>query len=155
MAGCGEMIGIGRRCPVIERGMRSGCVVVGNPGNDDLPSLIEVEKQALVEKFVTHTAVEGFHIAVLHRLAGCDVVRGVSCFGRGSRVRDGGPDVMGEGPDRHLGDPVHDRPVQSGAQAAQRRPVDPRYREHGGVFPGRGELDVGVQSREQRPLRDR
>ncbi len=49
-------------------------VVVGNPGSDDLPSLIEVEEQALVEKLVAHAAVEGFNVAVLHRLAGCDVV---------------------------------------------------------------------------------
>src|SRR6266702_3211884 len=41
---------------------------------DDLASLIEIEEQALVEKFVAHAAVEGFDVAILHRLAGRDVV---------------------------------------------------------------------------------
>ena len=58
MAGCVEMIGIGRRRPVAERGMRPPGVVVGDPGGDDLPSLVEIEKQALVEKLVAHPAVE-------------------------------------------------------------------------------------------------
>ena len=49
-------------------------VVVGDPGSDDLASLIEVQKQALVEKFVAHAAVEGFDVAILHRFAGSDVV---------------------------------------------------------------------------------
>ena len=54
--------------------MRPRRVVVGNPGRDDLPSPIEVEEQALVEKLVAHAAVEGFDVAILHRLAGSDVV---------------------------------------------------------------------------------
>src|SRR6185437_6184080 len=74
MAGCGERGSIGRRRLVIERRMRPCGVVVGNPSNDDFPSLIEIKKQALVEKLITHTPVEGFDVAVLHRLAGCDVV---------------------------------------------------------------------------------
>jgi hypothetical protein len=45
------MIGVGGWGPVAERGMRLPCVVVGDPGGDDLPSLIEIER---LEKFVTH-----------------------------------------------------------------------------------------------------
>ena len=74
MAGCGEMIGIGRRRPVTNRRMRPSDVVIGDPGSDDLPSLVEIEKQALVEKLVAHPAIEGFDVAVLHRLAGSNVV---------------------------------------------------------------------------------
>jgi hypothetical protein len=54
--------------------MRPPGVVIGNPSGDDLPSLIEIEEQAFVEKPVAHPAVECFHLAVLHRFAGCDVV---------------------------------------------------------------------------------
>src|SRR6266567_4501289 len=74
MVGCGEMIGIGRWRPVTERGMRPRRVVVSDPSSDDLASLIEIEEQALVEKFVAHAAVEGFDVGILHRLAGRDVV---------------------------------------------------------------------------------
>ena len=42
MVGCGEMIGIGRRRPVTERGMRPRRIVVSDPGSDDLPSLVEI-----------------------------------------------------------------------------------------------------------------
>jgi hypothetical protein len=49
-------------------------IVVGDPGSGDLPSLIEIEEQAFVEQLVAHAPVEGFDIAVLHRLAGRDVV---------------------------------------------------------------------------------
>ncbi len=52
------------RRPVAERRMRPG-VVIGNPSGDDLPSLIEIEKQAFVEKLVAHPAIEGFDVAVL------------------------------------------------------------------------------------------
>ena len=58
MAGCVEMIGIGCRRPVAERRMRPPGVVVDNPSGDDLPSLVEIEKQAFVEKLVAHPAVE-------------------------------------------------------------------------------------------------
>ena len=43
--------------------------------------------------------------------------------------------------------------VQSHAQDAERRPVSRADREHGGAYPGRGELDVRVQGREQRASR--
>src|SRR5260370_6389122 len=74
MVGWGEMLGIGRGRPVTERGMRPRRVVVSYPSSDDLASLVEIEEQALVEKFVAHAAVEGFDVAMLHRLAGRDVV---------------------------------------------------------------------------------
>src|SRR6185312_11254157 len=74
MAGCGEMIGIGCRRPITERGMRPGGVVVSDPGSDGMPSLIEIEKQAFIEKLVAHPAIEGFDVAVLHRLAWRNVV---------------------------------------------------------------------------------
>ena len=44
MAGCGEMIGIGRRRFVTERGMRPRRIVVSDPGSDDLPSLVEIKE---------------------------------------------------------------------------------------------------------------
>jgi hypothetical protein len=50
--------------------VRSGGVVVGDPGGDELASLIEIDKQAFVEQFLKHAAVAAFDIAVLHRLAG-------------------------------------------------------------------------------------
>jgi hypothetical protein len=56
--------------------------LVGDPGSDEFPSLFELEKQALVEKPVTHAVVEGFAVVVLHRLAGCDVVASL----RGERL---------------------------------------------------------------------
>ena len=61
MAGCGEMIGIGRRRPVTDRGMWPGGVVVGEPGSDDLPSLIEIENGSGSE--VTDWIVDGFEVA--------------------------------------------------------------------------------------------
>ena len=41
------------------------------------------------------------------------------CFGRSDRMHNGHPDVGGEAPDHDLGGLVHDRPVQSHAQAAK------------------------------------
>ena len=67
-------MGIGRRRPVIERGVRPLGLVVGDPGSDDLPSPIEIEKRAFVEMLVTHAAIEGFEISVLHGPAGGDVM---------------------------------------------------------------------------------
>lgn len=40
----------------------------------DMASLIKINEQAFVEKLVTHSPIEGFDVAVLHRLAGSDVV---------------------------------------------------------------------------------
>ena len=54
--------------------MGSPGVIIGDPSSDDLPSLVEIEEQAFVEQLVAHSSVEGFDIAVLHRLAGSDVV---------------------------------------------------------------------------------
>ena len=52
---------------------------------------------------------------------------GIRCLECGGRVHDGRPDLSREGPDRRLGDEMHDRPVQAGAQAAKRRPVGPGH----------------------------
>ena len=49
-------------------------VVISDPGADELAGLIEIDEQALIEKFVAHAAVERLDIAVLHRSARCDVM---------------------------------------------------------------------------------
>jgi hypothetical protein len=54
--------------------MRPPGVIVGDRSSDDLSSLVEIKEQALVEQFVAHSPVGGFDIAVLHLLAGSDVV---------------------------------------------------------------------------------
>jgi hypothetical protein len=54
--------------------MRPPGVVVCDPSGNDLPGLVEIEKQALVEQLVAHVSVEGFDVAVLHRLAGRNVM---------------------------------------------------------------------------------
>jgi hypothetical protein len=43
-------------------------IVVCGPGANELPSLIEIDEQALVEKLVAHPAIEGFDVAILHWL---------------------------------------------------------------------------------------
>lgn len=53
--------------------MRPDGVVGGNPGRNDLPSLINAVEQSLVEQFIAHPPIEVFHIAVLHRPALSDV----------------------------------------------------------------------------------
>jgi hypothetical protein len=68
---------------------------------------------------------------------------GICRPGGGGRVRDGGPDAMRESPDSRLGDPAQDHPVQSCAQAAERRPVNapaprPAGRSGRGRTPDRG-----------------
>ena len=50
----GECTGINRRGLVAKRAVRPRGVVIGSPGIDELPSLIEIDEQALVEKLVTH-----------------------------------------------------------------------------------------------------
>jgi hypothetical protein len=47
-------------------------VVVGGPGADELAGLVEIEEQALVEKLVAHSAIEGLNVAVLLRSAWCE-----------------------------------------------------------------------------------
>jgi len=44
MAGCGEMIGLGLRRPVAERGMRPLGIVFGDSGSDDSPGMVEIKK---------------------------------------------------------------------------------------------------------------
>ena len=74
ITGCGEHLGEGRRGLVSERGMRSRGVEVLPPFGDGAARMVEAEEQALVQEFVAHPAVEGFDVAVLHRLARRDVV---------------------------------------------------------------------------------
>ena len=69
--------------------MRPRGVVVGGPGANELPSVIQIDEEALVEKLVAHPAVEGFGVAVLHRLTRGDVMpfdAMISCPGQ-DRVR--------------------------------------------------------------------
>ncbi|HTQ92567.1 MAG TPA: hypothetical protein VMK84_24045 [Streptosporangiaceae bacterium] len=61
--------------------------------------------------------------------------------------------MSGERLDRRLGEAAHRRLVKFGAQPGQRRAADRGYGEQGSVFPGQGELDVGVQDRTSAPPR--
>jgi hypothetical protein len=54
--------------------VRSVGVVVDPPFLDDLASLVEIGEQMFVQALVAQSAVEAFNKAILHRLAGCDVV---------------------------------------------------------------------------------
>ena len=58
----------------IDRWVFRCAVVVGGPGADDLPGVPKAEEQGLVQQLVAHSSVEGFDEAVLHRLAGRDVM---------------------------------------------------------------------------------
>src|SRR3546814_7573958 len=62
-----------------ERGVSNGrvwprLVVIFGPGRDHCAGMIEVEEQRLVQKLITHPAIEALDIAVLHRLAGRDIM---------------------------------------------------------------------------------
>ena len=54
--------------------MRPRGVDVLPPFGDGASGVAEAEEQALVQQLVAHPAVEGFGIAILHRLARCDLV---------------------------------------------------------------------------------
>lgn len=54
--------------------MRALLVVVGNPNRDLRAGVVEVEEQRLIEKLVTHAAIEALREPVLHRLSRCDEV---------------------------------------------------------------------------------
>lgn len=54
--------------------MRSVFVVVDPPFFDDLPRLLEVGEQVIVEALVAEPAVEALHEAILHRFPWRDVV---------------------------------------------------------------------------------
>ena len=49
-------------------------VVIGRPGPDGGAGMGHVAEHCLVQKLVTHAAIEAFHEAVLHRFAGGDVM---------------------------------------------------------------------------------
>jgi hypothetical protein len=74
MAYCGEVGGKGRRCLVVEGRVRPARVVVFGPFRDNVARMLEAEEQRLVQQFIPHAPIEGFHEPVLHGLAGCDVV---------------------------------------------------------------------------------
>ena len=54
--------------------MRPLVVVVNPPFRDDPAGMVVAFEQMLVQAFISHPADEGFSEAVLHRLAGRDVV---------------------------------------------------------------------------------
>ena len=54
--------------------MRPQGVEIGNPVVEQLTGVVEINEQPLIEKFITHPAVEGLNVAVLHRSSRCDVV---------------------------------------------------------------------------------
>ena len=56
IACCGQIGGIGCRCEITQRRVRSPLVVIVDPGRDLGPGMIEAEEQALVEKLVAHAA---------------------------------------------------------------------------------------------------
>src|SRR5262245_43912506 len=96
------MGGIVCRCPVMERRMWALGVVISHPRGDSPPRMIEPEEQALIEKLIAHPPVEGFDVAVLRWLAGCDVVPFDAVLLRPGEDRVGGQfgSVIG---DDHLG----------------------------------------------------
>ncbi len=53
--------------------MRSRGVEVLPPFGDGAAGVIEAEEQSLVQKLIAHPAVEALDVAILHRLARCDV----------------------------------------------------------------------------------
>src|SRR3546814_15818667 len=64
----------GRRCLISKGRVRPRLVVIFGPGRDHCAGMIEVEEQRLVQKLITHPAIEALDIAVLHRLAGRDIM---------------------------------------------------------------------------------
>src|SRR5690606_41837085 len=54
--------------------MRALGIVGVDPAGDRFTGMAEVEEQGLVQKFVAHPAVERLAVAVLHGLAGGDVM---------------------------------------------------------------------------------
>ncbi len=54
--------------------MRPARVVVFFPIRDSAARMLEAEEQGLVQQLIAHPPIEGFHEAVLHGLAGCNVV---------------------------------------------------------------------------------
>jgi hypothetical protein len=66
---------------------------------------------------------------------------------------DGTRDAVHQGARSFCSHPVQDNPVEAVAGSTQRRPVSPGQLEHGGLLPGRGQRDAGVQSGEQSAAR--
>lgn len=57
--------------------MRPRRIVIGDPFAELLAGVVDTEEQAFVQQLIAHPAVERLAIAVLHRLAGGDVMRPV------------------------------------------------------------------------------
>lgn len=49
-------------------------IIVVGPFVDGATGMIEAKEQAFVQEFVTHAAVEGFDVTILHRFSGRNVV---------------------------------------------------------------------------------
>ena len=61
-------------CFTAQARMGSDGVVVLLPGGEFDPSVTDRREQHLVQAFVAEPSVKAFHKAILHWLAGCDVV---------------------------------------------------------------------------------
>ena len=72
IACCGEIGGIGRWGLIGERRMGALMIVIGDPVRNLFPSVIEPEKQRIVQQLVAHTTVEALAKAVLRWLSRCD-----------------------------------------------------------------------------------
>src|SRR3954447_2394761 len=71
IACCGEIGGVAGRCEITECGVWTLLVVIGDPARDPGAGMVETEEQALVEKLVTHSAVEAFTRADRRRWIFC------------------------------------------------------------------------------------
>ena len=58
----------------VEARVRASCVIVETPGFDDPARLLQAAEQMLVQAFIAKTADKALCKAILHRLAGRDVM---------------------------------------------------------------------------------
>jgi len=54
--------------------VRALLVVVLRPGGDHDAGMVKAQEQGLVEQLIAHATIEALAVAVLHRLAGGDIV---------------------------------------------------------------------------------
>jgi hypothetical protein len=86
-AWCGEVRGVGRRGLVADRGVRSGGVVVVDPGRELLAGVIETEEQGLVQQLVAHPpSVMRLDRALARKDAGPQADAARSCPPHGDRA---------------------------------------------------------------------
>src|SRR5690606_26658540 len=74
IAHCCELGGKDRRGLIAEGRMRPLGVVDVGPASHGLTGMVDAEEQGLVQKLIAHAAVESLAVAILHGLAGGDVV---------------------------------------------------------------------------------